>query len=392
MDRRKVLAILLFLLRIWARFREPHPELVSTESSCIMDHNQDGFRAASGRIVGTQLCVRNIVCGVTGETPAPSAYSLTFGTITGPIAEVEAFLQKHGNVLTLSNFQLKLSTGPLVELRLALLTQVGVGIGATSDVIICENLHFQVSSINYLPVPPIGTSPGECMNEVTFSNFASLAATRPLMAVRDCGNGHWQAKLGSFNVNVYPYAHPAKYVLQGPGITPAVASPDLPIIELCDTALQQLHTLALSNRPQEAAMQQAPGQQAQCQQAAAQPLTSEAVHEAVAGIMRKQDEFRNEIAARIAELTGVEAVQVRNEYATYVTVLGTVEQTEPADNAFLAGKLDGLLTAFKLVSDLGQQGVALIEQQINALTAVVYPPQTGPQESAPQAAEAACSI
>jgi hypothetical protein len=38
--------------------------------------------------------------------------------------------------------------------------------------------------------------------------------------------------------------------------------------------------------------------------------------------------------------------------------------------------------------------VALIEQQINALTAVVYPPQTGPQESAPQplaqAVQAAC--
>ena len=358
----------------------------------------DGFHAAGARIPGTQLYFRDVHCVTTSQ---PTKYFVNAGSLTGPAGEVQAFISEYGDVTKPAQLQLHLSTGPLVELGQTLLIQISVGVAASAksgaDALVTHtNLCFYAGTLQYLesqpepagttPLTPTpvetqdaaaGTACGASMEQITFSHFIAAANRHGGPAVRDCGNGHWQAKFGPVNVNVYPYAHPAKYVLQGPGTDAVVVEgANITTLALIEQSLNALYTTAFRQGVQ------ATNEKQNCDAG----TTGDAEHAGAAELLQQQIAFRDEILAKLGNLKSIDDVRVT--HTTQVVVFGS-ENAEGGDN-FLVGKLDGLMTAYKLISDLGEQGVGLIEQQINALRAVVYPPQTGDQ-SAPQDAQAACS-
>lgn len=264
------------------------------------------------------------------------------------------------------------------------------------------NLHFTAPSVEYadqqadrtMAANPAAARQGDTLQQMfgdgmhtfTFDSFRRIAAQRNFGPdhLRDCGNGHWQVKAGAFNVNIYPYAHPPKYVLQGSGITPAVVEGRGSIVELVDTALQDLLKQLEASAVQ---------QQAMPAEKPAAPATAN-MHLPVEQILQEMHSAAASVTAAVREdlkqLNSVEAVHV--SHRTTISIVGTL--SEATEDTFLLGKHDGMLTAFKLVSELGEKGVDLIRSQVDALADEIRlrnasQPANGAEQAADQQAAAA---
>lgn len=311
-------------------------------------------------------------------------YELTIDALVGPAQLVDEFIVACSSARGPFDLVLRLATGVVVELTGATLCMVGFG-AVTAGQSIRERLHFFAIDVRYCETKPDGRMPdtqipaiamdgersdviGASMSSISFSQFATEASRYQGMIVRDCGNGHWQASLNGGVVNVYPFAHPPKYLLQIPGMQGREMQGEV-IEQTVAEALANLYTIA-SQSPQET----------QSTASAAAP-TTESAHTTAAAVKAEHEAFRQFVADKLSTMPGMKDVVVN--YRTEIVVIG-----EDSDNLgdFLVGKLDGMRTAYKLVAELGAPGIELLGKQIEALAESLNPANNAEAAQQPAAA------
>ncbi len=325
-----------------------------------------------GVIVARALCISDLESAQIAA--APIRHVGKIAAVTGMPESLTAFLKTYSDAAQQRDLEVLAAGGQRYVLRRFVLTSIGPTVDAGLLAIV-TGLQFVATDVQLVAQQADTTSApqsadaapesvaqqaaqrqhceGDGMQNFTFAAFQSMAGNYGLTPdqLRDCGNGHWQAKVGPYNVNVYPYAHPPKYVLQGSDIKAEAVEGHGSISELVGAALGSLVNLVRGSQER---------QMHQQAQAESQPS-----HLSGEQVLAQIGAMRQNLVQDLKQLKNIESLQIHNH--TTIEIVGTLDEAQ--EGQFLAGKYDGLLTAYKLVADLGEKGVELILAQANALGA-----------------------